>query len=231
MSQVQQLYQLQQIDTEIREKKQRLGEVLRAQKESEALLAAKKRMETAVSDLQSWQTKRQDLDLERQSLKNKAQSAEQRLYSGNVKNPKELADLQGSIESMNRQRAALEDEILEAMIMIEDAETEKAAADHALQTLQTDWEQSQISLKQEQNELALRVHTLNGKRKERLSTISPESLNEYTVMSQKMRGIAIVKIKNSVCDGCRLNVSALKEKDVRTGKKVYCAHCGRILAL
>ena len=129
MSQVQQLYQLQQIDTEIRQKKQRLGDVLRAQKETEALLAARKRMETAVSALQSWQTQRQDLDLELQTLKNKAKSAEQRLYSGNVKNPKELADLQSSIDSMGRQRAALEDEVLEAMIMIEDAETEKAAAD------------------------------------------------------------------------------------------------------
>ena len=40
MSQARVLYDLQQIDTEIRTKKQRLGEVLRLQKEPPALVAA-----------------------------------------------------------------------------------------------------------------------------------------------------------------------------------------------
>lgn len=231
MSQVQQLYLLQQIDTEIREKKQRLGEVLRAQKETEELLAAKGRVDTAVTDLQTWQTQRQDLNLELQSLKNKAKRAEQRLYSGNVKNPKELSDLQSSIESLGRQRSALEDEVLEAMIMIEDIETEKSAATQALQTIQIDWEQSQASLKREQNELALRVHELMGQRKVRLSSISPDALTEYEAISRQAKGVAVVKIKNSLCTGCRLNVSSQKEKQAREGQKVYCANCGRILAI
>lgn len=229
MSQVQQLYLLQQIDTEIREKKHRLGEVLRAQKETEVLLAARQRMETAVTTLQNWQSKRQNLDLELQNLKNKVKSAEQRLYSGNVKNPKELADLQSSIESLGRQRAALEDEILEAMIMVEDAEAEKTAAEEALQTIQAEWERSQASLKKEQNELALRIHTLTEQRKTRLNSITAESLAEYEAISRKANGLAVVKIKNSLCTGCRLNVSAQKEKDAREGKKVTCASCGRIL--
>jgi uncharacterized protein len=231
MSQVQQLYQLQQIDTEIREKKQRLGEVLRAQKETEELLAAKQRLNTAVTDLQTWQTQKQDLDRELQNLKAKARSAEQRLYSGNVKNPKELTDLQHSIDSLGRQRAVLEDEILEAMIMIEDAEAEKDAADEALRTIQADWEQAQGSLKKEQNELALRLHELTGLRQTRLGTITAESLAEYEVISRQAKGVAVVKIKNSICTGCSLNVSAQKEKEAREGKKVYCANCGRILAV
>lgn len=229
MSQVQQLYQLQQIDTEIREKKQRLGEVLRAQKETEELLAAKERVTTAVNDLQTWQTQRQNLNLELQTLKNKAKSAEQRLYSGNVKNPKELTDLQNSIESLGRQRATLEDEILEAMIMVEDAEAENEAAAEALNVIQADWEQSQAALKKEQNELALRVHELTGQRKTRQGTITADLLHEYGAISRKAQGIAVAKVQNSICTGCRLNVSAQKEKEAREGQKVYCARCGRIL--
>lgn len=153
------------------------------------------------------------------------------LYSGKVKNPKELADLQSSIESMGRQRSALEDEILEAMIMIEDAETEKGAAEQSLQMLQADWEQSQAALKIEQNELALRVHALMGQRKTRLGTITSQSLTEYDALRKKKHGLAVVKIKNNTCTGCQLNVSAQKEKEAREGKKVYCASCGRILAI
>ena len=188
-------------------------------------------METAVTALQTWQSQRQTLNQELQTLKNKAKSAEQRLYSGNVKNPKELTDLQSSIESLGRQRAVLEDDILEAMIMIEDAETEKAAAAEALQTIQAEWEQGQGSLKKEQNELALRVHELMGQRKARLSSVTADSLAEYEAISRKAKGLAVVKIKHSLCTGCRLNVSAQKEKEAHQGKKVYCAHCGRILAV
>jgi hypothetical protein len=231
MSQVQQLYLLQQIDMEIREKKHRLGEVLRAQKETEALLTAKGRMETAVTTLQTWQNQQNNLNLELQNLKNKAKSAEQRLYSGNVKNPKELSDLQSSIESLGRQRAALEDELLEAMIIIEDAESEKAAADEDLQSIKAEWDQAQAALKKEQNELALRVHALTGQRKTRLEQVTAESLAEYEAISRKANGLAVVKIKNSLCTGCRLNVTTQKEKDAREGKKVYCANCGRILAV
>jgi len=230
MSQVQQLYQLQQIDTEMREKKQRLGEVLRAQKETKALLAARKRLETAVADLQTWQSKRQDLDLELQSLKNKAKSAERRLYSGSVKNPKELTDLQHAIESMGRQRAALEDELLEAMIMIEDVETEQTAADQSLQTITAAWEKEQAGLKREQNELALRLHTLTGQRQEITAQISAQLLAEYDSLIQKNRGVAIAKLQQGICQGCRLNVSERTAKSVQEGRLTHCNSCGRILA-
>jgi hypothetical protein len=43
MTQIHQLFQLQKLDTEIDDKKKRLGEVLKAQKEPPALLAARHR--------------------------------------------------------------------------------------------------------------------------------------------------------------------------------------------
>jgi len=231
MSQVQQLYQLQQIDTEIREKKQRLREVLRTQKETAVLLAMRKRMETAVAALQSWQEQQQTLNQELQRLRNKAKSAEQRLYSGNVKNPKELTDLQRKIEALGRRSAAQEDQILEAMIQIEDAETEQAAAAAALQQSETEWQAEQAKLKRDQTELALRLHTLMEKREEQLSRVTAVFLTEYETLSRQKGGTAVAKINKHICTGCRLNVSTQKEKEAREGKKVYCASCGRILAV
>src|SRR5210317_1168749 len=122
MSQVGQLYSLQQIDTEIRSKKQRLGEVIQLQRETEELIAARQRAQAADEELSIWQTRQNDLNLELGSLSNEAQRTDNRLYSGNVKNPKELEDLQNKVQELGRRRAALEDEILEAMIMIEDTQ-------------------------------------------------------------------------------------------------------------
>jgi predicted nucleic acid-binding Zn-ribbon protein len=229
MTQIHQLYQLQQIDTEIREKKQRLGEVLKAQKGSKALLAARERAETAAAEHQSWQTKHQALNLELSSLNTKTKNSENRLYSGKVTNPKELSDLQNEIDSLNRRRAVLEDEILEAMVMVEDAETEKADADEALAEIEARWEETMVSLKQEQNELALRLHKLTGAREERASVIDAALLEEYEKLKLSKGGVAVVKLRVKACMGCQLTVSAVKVKEAQRGRKVYCGGCGRIL--
>ncbi|MFZ1396532.1 MAG: hypothetical protein WAS33_06535, partial [Candidatus Promineifilaceae bacterium] len=108
-----QLFQLQKLDTEIDEKKKRLGDVLKAQKEPQSLLAARQRDEAARAELQKWQAKHQDLTLEVGGLSSKAKNSENKLYSGKVTNPKELSDLQQEIEALGRRKAVLEDAVLE----------------------------------------------------------------------------------------------------------------------
>jgi hypothetical protein len=103
-----------------------LGEVLRLQTETAELLAARAGAKEAAAELQTWQTQQRGLNLELAGVNDKARRSEQRLYSGNVKNPKELTDLQNEIEALGRRRAALEDEIIEAMIMVEDVQDRKS---------------------------------------------------------------------------------------------------------
>ena len=116
MSQIDHLYRLQLLDDEIREGKERLSDVLRLQAESPKLFAARERVEVTEAELQQRRTSQNDLNLELSSLNTKSKRSEDRLYSGIVKNPKELADIQQEIESLGRRRAVLEDEVLEAMI-------------------------------------------------------------------------------------------------------------------
>ncbi len=229
MSQAQQLLQLQEIDIEIRDKKKRLGEVLQLQKETAELLEAGKRAETAVSTLTQWQTTRKDLNLELDGLNNKIKRSNDRLYSGKVTNPKELSDLQDEIESLGRRSGALEEEVLEAMIMIEDAEGEKSSADDNLVSVQAQWEKSQVGYEQEKNQLALGLHQLLGKRKEHLGVVTAVSLKEYENLSRKKNGIAIAKLRANMCLGCRATVSAQTDRNARQGKLVYCDTCGRII--
>lgn len=230
MSQVQLLYHLQEIDSEIDAKKKRLGEVIRAQKETAELLQARDQVTTAVAELTTWQTTRNNLNHELERLSQEIKSADNRLYSGNVKNPKELNDLQHKIESLGRRRSALEDEILEAMIMIEDAQTAKTAAETHLTAVTTQWESSQTHLKQEQQELALRLHHLTQSRQQQTQTVQDSLLTTYETLRQRLGGTAVVRLKVNRCDGCKLTVSAQTLKDAREGKVVYCASCGRILA-
>ncbi len=229
MTQVHQLYQLQETDTEIREKTRRLREVLAGQQPSAELLAARERADTAVTTLHEWQTKHKTRRLEMESLRREAKNAENRLYSGKVTNPKELADLQRKIESLGRRIEKAEEQLLEAMIMLEDAETEETAAAENLAEIEAAWEAKVAHLKVEQNELALAIHKLNSARQAQAKAIDPRDLQEYETLAKKKNGMAIARARGSTCLGCRLTVSANKIKEAREGKKVYCGGCGRIL--
>jgi len=84
-------------------------------------------------------------------------------------------------------------------------------------------------LKEEQNELALRLHRLSGKRQEQAQAIDAASLKEYEQLLQRKNGLAVAGLRFNTCRGCQLTVSANKLKAVDEGKKVYCGGCGRIL--
>jgi len=229
MSSLQQLYRLQQIDLEIRAKKQRLGEVVRAQKETAELIAARTRLETAESTLAEWQKQRNELNRELESLDSKAKQTENRLYSGNVKNTKEMADLQQALAALGRRREALEEEMLEAMIMVEEAEAERETAVATYNRIKSEWETSQQDLSAEQNELALALGKLMEQSQTLRGRLSADLLSEYDHLSQRNNGQAMALLKLNRCQGCQLTVSANVAKSVQQGQLVNCGSCGRIL--
>jgi uncharacterized protein len=230
MTHIHQLFQLQKLDTEIDEKKKRLGEVLNAQKETPALLALRKRAETAVAELQKWQGRHQDLTLEVASVTTKAKSSEERMYSGKVTNTKELTELQQEVESLGRRKAVLEDEVLEVLGMVENTQKEQTAASDELETAVVQWEAHSAHLKTEQNELALNLHKLMQTRKGKAAAIDAASLQEYDELRKLKNGLAVAGLRVNMCLGCRTTVSSAKVKEVDEGQKVYCGGCGRLLA-
>lgn len=229
MTQVHQLFQLQKLDTEIDDKKKRLGDVLKAQKEPPALVAARHRATTAADELQKWQGKHQNLTLEVGSVSAKAKTSETRLYSGKVTNTKELTDLQHEIEALARRKAALEDEVLEVLVKVEDAQREKTAADEALSTAAAQWEKQSAHLKADQNELALALHKLMQSRQSKAAVVDAASMQEYEQLRKQKHGLAVAGLRVNMCLGCRTTVSANKVKEVDEGRKVYCGGCGRLL--
>jgi uncharacterized protein len=231
MSQVQQLYRLQQYDTEISQKKRRLGEVVHLQRETEALIAARKRFALASEIVTKWTTTQTDLNLELGSVNDKARRSEKRLYSGQVTNPKELEDLQHEVEALGRRREVLEDEVLEAMIMLEDAQAELNNAKKSLSEIEATWEKSQASLKAEQNELAVELHKLMAEREAQKDRIDAKALDQYESIRARKNGLAVVPFINNACTGCHVTVSANMALQVQRGERVTCNGCGRILVL
>lgn len=229
MAQIRLLYRLQEIDSEIRAKKQRLGEVIRLQKEDQALQKARQARDAAAQQRDKWQKERKRLEIEIADLEGKSKNASNRLYSGNVKNPKELTDLQHQIEAMGRHRSSLEDQLLETMLELEEAETRLAAAQEQCQQVEAAWERNHAGLLQEQEQLALVLHDLMSRRPGMATLIKPDTLSHYEQLSQKLGGVAVAMAQYNLCSVCRVTISAQKIKMAQEGSLVYCGSCGRIL--
>ena len=229
MSQARVLYDLQQIDTEIRTKKQRLGEVLRLQKEPPPLVAARERVATIDADLQKWQARHRALTTDIAALADKTKREEDRLYSGVVKNTKELNDLQREVEALGRRRAALEDEALLVEMEADERKAGKGAADEEVARLVSEFTAASATYRQEQQVLATHLNQLIEKRGRHVTLAQPALLKTYDDLIRQKNGLAVVGLQVNKCLGCRLTLSASVIRAVDEGKLVFCENCGRIL--
>jgi hypothetical protein len=229
MSQVDLLYRLQQIDDDSRSSKERLKQIIRRQKESETLAVARKRAENAAGEHRQWQSRQNELALEFGSLNDKVKRSENRLYSGTVKNPKELADLQQEIDSLARRNSQLEDELLEAMIMVEEAQEEDSLATDSLTQIKIDWDQNQLDIQAEQAELINRIRELTILRQQQVEKILPASMAAYENAIKRAGITAVVPMSNSRCRGCQVRVPTTLVKAADEGRLVNCDSCGRII--
>jgi predicted nucleic acid-binding Zn-ribbon protein len=229
MSQAQVLFDLQQIDNEIRAKKHRLGDVLRLQKEPAALLAARERALAATTDLQNWRSRHNNITLEIDGVNDKAKRSEERLYSGAVKNPKELSDLEHEVTALGRRREKLEEDALQIMETLEKRQAEKAEADAELNKQAAEFEASVAALKQEQQTLAIHLNKLLEKRERQVALAQPALLKAYDQLSRQKNGVAVAGLRHNKCLGCQLTLSAHVIKAASEGKLVRCEHCDRIL--
>lgn len=229
MSQPRTLYDLQQIDTEIRSRKQRLGEVLRLQKEPAALTVARRNTQAIEDDLRERRSQRENLVLEIAGLTDKIKRSEERLYSGVVKNPKELADLQQEVEALGRRRSSLEDEALLMMMAIDERKAIKATAEAEVETMAQEFESASIDLRKEQNTLALQLNRLLEKQKRQQALVQPSILKTYDDLIRQKNGLAVAGLRGNKCLGCQVTLSANVVRAADEGKFVYCDSCGRIL--
>lgn len=175
------------------------------------------------------QTKLED-DIEQIEVKIKAD--DQRLYSGDVANPKELAALQAEIESLKRRRMTLEDADLEVMEEREIAEKELAVliSEEASLTGEID----EVSRKRDaaSGEIGVRLSELRIEREKWVPKIEQGLLAVYDDLRAAKGGIGAAALVSGTCQGCHMQLPAQEVERIKkaTGL-VKCDECRRILVV
>jgi hypothetical protein len=231
MSRAEDLYHLQQLDSEWDARQQRLLDIETALKDDRALREARRTLDTAKKHAQKWYITQRDLELAIESLSDKMSRSEKRLYGGKVKNPKELADLQAEIASLKRRRRRLEDTLLEAMIEREEAEEARDEAHATLEQTTSMWSRRQADLKTEREELGRRLEEIQQDREAVVPQIEARIMMTYESLREQKGGQAVAPVRDDTCTGCGVAISPSAEWRLRQGEMCYCDTCRRILVL
>ncbi len=230
MSRAQRLYQLQVLDSDLDKVKRQLTQITAQLGESQALKAAQKVVEAVEQTLRQAQTAARDLELEVKSLSQKVVQQEKTLYSGKNLSAKESANLQGEVASLKRRQSQREEAQLEAMVQAEEAEAALNQTRAELTKVQAAWAADQDKLGQNQGLLQVKIAELTEQRPSTARGIDSQDVQAYETLRPRKGGVAVVVVKNNVCQGCGMAASSNILQRARTGAElVYCDGCGRIM--
>ncbi len=230
MTQAEALYHLQEIDLSITQAQKRLAEIASALGDRQVLTEAQSQVQTAQSALTPLQTKTRNLELEIQSNVEKIRMTDEQLYSGRVRNPKELQDMQQEIQSLKNRNRELEDILLETMLTVEDVESDLQQKQASLEQATAHWENDHEHLLVEQGKLQTEVEQLQQKRTTALPPITPETLKVYNNLRPRKNNQPVALLVSGSCSVCRVEQDMSVIAEVRKGQKLaYCVSCGRIL--
>jgi predicted nucleic acid-binding Zn-ribbon protein len=223
------LYRLQSLDSEGDEKRRRLTEVEDALGEDKALQQARQAVKRAEEQVREWAVKQRDLELEVQGFADKTARDEQRLYSGTIRNPKELEDLQAEVAALKRRRQQLEESLLEVMLEREEAEAEQSRAQSHLDEVQAGWTAQQADLVEERDELQAKLAEIEQAREALLPGIAAGDLATYEALRLRKGGLAVALLRDGTCGACGVGIPPRLEWQLRQGELAPCSNCERIL--
>ncbi len=230
MTVAKQLYRLQEVDLETESGERALKQVKSQLGESQAVIKTQKQLEQEQKNLEELTRQQRSAEWEIDDISTKLAAAEEQLFSGKVKNPKELTNLQHEVEAFKSRRNQLEEKALEIIDKAEQAEASVAKTNKELEKLTAEWQSQQKQLNDEMKRLEATLTELKGKRQRLSGEIDSEAFEFYQSL-RKGKGIAVARVEQGICRGCRISLPTTDLQQARGGNLVQCSSCGRILFL
>ncbi|MGI5352153.1 zinc ribbon domain-containing protein [Streptomyces sp. CA-250714] len=185
--------------------------------------------QTEESDTAREQTKAEaDVDQVRQ----RAARDQQRLDSGAVSNPKDLANLQSEIASLAKRQSDLEDVVLEVMERRESAAERAAELGERVESVGAKVQDATARRDAALAEIDAELGSVRKERETIAGAVPAELLKLYDKIREREGGVGAAKLYQRRCEGCRLELNITEVNEVREAPAdavVRCENCRRIL--
>ena len=140
-----------------------------------------------------------DSELKLKSVEDKRQTYQNRLYQGGSTNAKELANMEKEIAALGRQRADLDERILELMEQVEQAQAHVTAAEEQAREADTRHADTVAAFRSRYDALTLELTDLTRRRADAATLVEDKAfLKRYEDIRAKSGGVAIAKIEDGV---------------------------------
>ena len=227
---LQNLYELQRIDTEIDKIKTLRGELpLEVQDLEDEIAGLETRIENLKVELgeldKTSSTRKMDIKKAEEAIKKYSEQLD------NVRNNREYDALSKEIEFQKLEIELQEKRIREA----QKAKAEKEALMEESKKRYEDKVSDLEAKKGELNDIINETHkdeeSLQTKSEELAATIDERLLTSYRrIRSNARNGLAVVTVDRDACGGCFNKIPPQRQLDIRSRKKIIvCEYCGRIL--
>lgn len=172
------------------------------------------------------------LEAEIASLEQKVQREEQRMYSGNISNPKELSSLQAEVQMLRKKRATLEDDLLEVLV-------QKDQATETLDSLQNEERDALGESAQLSEVVGGLTAAIDGDleghrttRNELAADLPQDLLALYEQLRASKNGVGAAALREGTCQGCHTKLPAREVERLRAERGLQrCDNCRRILVV
>jgi hypothetical protein len=230
MSQISILYRLQQIDSQLDNVRQTLQIIEKDLSDNSFVEEAQLDLLNAEQKYQTELKRQRESENKSYDVRVKIELSEASLYGGKIQNPKELQDLQNEISSLKRLIITLEDNELESMMAVEEAESNLARAKQAMKELEGKQVERSAVINGEKTKLVGQIERLEAERNATIPPLSAADLSLYEQLRKSRSGVAVVKISSKACGACGATLSAAVIQTTQSpGQIVRCPTCGRIL--
>lgn len=224
------LYQLQKIDLLLDQIQARLQEIDRLCNNRSEILSAEKVCEEIQTRINEQTGIIHQIEADARARRIKADQNSSSLYSGKVKNPKELSDLEKEVASLRKYVAELEDQQLQQMMVLEQLEGEHSIASEALAAVQSQMSALVSVLGSETTGLLKEKERLLVEREITRAQAPEEMRSLYEKLRQQKKGIAVATIEDMSCAACGSTITPAQWQAARSPQKIItCPACGRIL--
>jgi predicted nucleic acid-binding Zn-ribbon protein len=182
-----------------------------------------------VDDLQVEQAK---VDADVEAVRLRQQRDQQRIDQGLIANPKDLQHMQAELESLQRRITSLEDQELEVMEQLEEAQrtlTQLAEQTEAAQVRLTD---VMASRTHKTGAIETELTGVEAERAPLAAELPADLLALYDRLRAAKGGVGAAELRARECGGCRLAVDAAELGVIRAAAEdevVRCEECQRIL--
>jgi len=228
-AELQKLIDLQALDREISEFENALASIPNQIQSATAEMAAlTKEIEQAREVIASMRKSQKQLQADVQTENDHMAKTKTKLPL--VKTNKEYTAIVTEVDSVKQKISSIEDKELEIMEVLEIKEGEIPAIEARFKEEEITFKEYKAKKEAEGERVKQELEAARDKRQGLIGSIAPEWAKSYNKITSHRDGVAVVRLLDSVCQGCFQLVLPQVVIDVKVGNEIHpCPHCSRFL--